>query len=218
MMKKTLAAAVAVASLLAAAPAFAADLPQAYPTKAPPPVVVVPAFSWTDFYLGANAGYGWGTGQTGISDLDPEGWLAGGQVGFNYQFGNNVVLGVEADIQGSDINDGTIDGAFDPRSKMDYFGTVRARLGYAFDNVLPYVTGGLAWGHNEIENRFDGITSDNTHVGWTVGGGLEYALTNNWTVKAEYLYMDLGDEYYDSIGADAGLKTSTARIGVNYKF
>jgi outer membrane immunogenic protein len=218
MMKKTLAAAVAVASLLAAAPAFAADMPQAYPTKAPPPVAVVPAFSWTGFYIGANAGYGWGSGKEGISDLDPEGWLGGGQLGFNYQFGNNVVIGAEADIQGSDINDSTIDGVFDPRSKMDYFGTVRARLGYAFDNVLPYVTGGFAWGHNEITNRFDDFSSDNTHVGWTVGGGVEYAFTNNWTVKAEYLYMDLGDEYYDSIGADAGLKTSTARIGVNYKF
>lgn len=219
MMKKTLASALAAASLLVAAPAFAADMAaRPYPTKAPPPVAVVPAFSWTGFYLGANVGYGWGSGKEGIGDLDPEGWLGGGQIGFNYQFGNNVVLGAEADFQGSDIRDSVEDGVFDPRSKMDYFGTVRARLGYAFDNVLPYVTGGLAWGHNKITDRFDDFSDDKTHVGWTVGGGVEYALTNNWTVKAEYLYMDLGNEYYDSIGEDAGLKASTARIGVNYKF
>jgi outer membrane immunogenic protein len=218
MMKTTLAAAVAVASLLGAAPAFAADMQQPYPTKAPPPMVVVPTFSWTGFYLGANAGYGWGSGKEGIDNLSPDGWLGGGQVGFNYQFGNNVVIGAEADFQGSDINDSGYNGFYDTRSKMDYFGTVRGRIGYAFDNVLPYLTGGLAWGHNEIENLDLGITSDKTHVGWTVGGGLEYALTNNWTVKAEYLYMDLGDEFYDSIGEDAGLKASTARIGVNYKF
>lgn len=217
MKTKFLASALAAATLLAAAPAFAADLPQPYPTKAPP-VAVAPAFSWTGFYLGANTGYSWGSGKGGISDLDPQGWLGGGQVGFNYQFGNNVVLGAEADLQGSNITDSAIDGVWDPRSKMDYFGTVRGRIGYAFDNVMPYFTGGLAWGHNEITNRDLGISSDNTHVGWTVGGGLEYALSNNWTVKAEYLYMDLGDEYYSSIGEDAGLKTSTARIGVNYKF
>ena len=84
--------------------------------------------------------------------------------------------------------------------------------------MLPYVTGGFAWGHNEVTDLFDGFTSDNTHYGWTVGAGLEYAVTNNWTVKAEYLYMDLGKEYYDSIGADVGLTSSTARLGVNYKF
>lgn len=218
MKKTTLAAAVAVASLLGAAPAFAADMAQPYPTKAPPPVAVVPVFSWTGFYLGGNAGYGWGSGQSGISSLDPEGFIGGGQVGFNYQFGNNVVLGAEADFQGSDLNDSGYNGIYDTRSKMDYFGTVRGRIGYAFDNLLPYVTGGLAWGHNEVRNLDLGLTSDNTHVGWTVGGGLEYALTNNWTVKAEYLYMDLGDEFYNSIGEDAGLKASTARIGVNYKF
>ncbi|WP_246702602.1 outer membrane protein [Starkeya sp. ORNL1] len=218
MMKTTLAAAVAVASLLGAAPAFAADMQQPYPTKAPPLVAVAPPFSWTGFYLGGNAGYGWGSGKEGIDNLSPDGFLGGGQVGFNYQFGNNVVLGAEADFQGSNLKDSGYNGVFDTRSKMDYFGTVRGRIGYAFDNVLPYLTGGLAWGHNEIENLDLGITSDNTHVGWTVGGGLEYALSNNWTVKAEYLYMDLGDEFYDSIGDDAGLKASTARIGVNYKF
>ncbi|MCS0493808.1 outer membrane protein [Ancylobacter mangrovi] len=205
----------AAAALLVAAPAFAADLPQAYPTKAPV-VVAEPAFTWTGFYLGANAGYAWGSGEGGASTLglDPDGFLGGGQIGVNYQFGNNVVLGAEADFQGSDIKDD----AYGYESKMDYFGTVRARLGYAFDNVLPYVTGGLAWGHNEVKNSNLGLSSDNTAVGWTVGGGVEYGLTNNWTVKAEYLYMDLGEDYYDSIGVKSGLTANVVRAGINYKF
>lgn len=214
-MKKIISSGVAAAALFVAAPAFAADIAQPYPTKAPM-VVAEPVFSWTGFYLGANAGYAWGTGKEGAETLglDPDGFLGGGQVGFNYQFANNVVLGAEADFQGSDIKDNR----FGFQSKMDYFGTVRARLGYAFDNVMPYVTGGLAWGHNEVKDELLGLTSDKTSVGWTVGGGVEYAFAQNWTVKAEYLYMDLGDDYYASIGDNSGLTTNIVRAGINYKF
>lgn len=204
----------ALLGAMVAAPAMAADLakPQSYPVKAqvvaPPPV-----FSWTGFYIGANAGYAWGSGK-GAADyygLSPDGWFGGGQVGYNYQFQNNVLIGVEADLQGSDISNS----ANGVNSKLDYFGTVRARLGYAYDRFLPYVTGGLAYGKNTINDL--GYSDSNTHVGWTVGGGLEYAITNNWTARAEYLYMDLGKKTYDNIG-DAGITASTARLGVNYKF
>ncbi|QFR32891.1 outer membrane protein [Ancylobacter sp. TS-1] len=216
-MKKIISSGVAAVALLAAAPAFAADLPQPYPTKAPAAVIAEPVFTWTGFYLGANAGYAWGSGEGAASTLgiNPDGFLGGGQIGVNYQFDNNIVLGAEADFQGSDIKDSSIYGY---ESKLDYFGTVRARLGYAMGNVLPYVTGGLAWGHHEVSDNLLGLSSDKTLVGWTVGGGLEYALTNNWTVKAEYLYMDLGDDYYDSIGDKSGLTANIVRAGVNYKF
>ncbi|MBS7540632.1 outer membrane protein [Ancylobacter lacus] len=214
-MKNILFSGIAAAALLAAAPAMAADLAQPYPTKAPV-VAPLPVFSWTGFYLGANAGYAWGGGDGATDDfgIDPSGWLAGGQVGFNYQFGNNVVLGAEADLQGADINDSN--GLYGVSSKLDYFGTVRARVGYAFDNVLPYVTGGLAYGHNKVD--YLGWDVSNTHVGWTVGGGLEYAFNNNWTAKVEYLYMDLGEEYYQNIDAKAGLNANIVRAGINYKF
>lgn len=214
-MKKIISSGVAAAALLIAAPAFAADMAQPMPTKAPV-LVAEPVFSWTGFYLGANAGYDWGSGQdyAGTLGIDPSGWLVGGQVGFNYQFENNVVLGAEADIAWSDVTDS----AFGVESKMDYFGTVRARLGYAFNHIMPYVTGGLAWGHNEVRDNVLGLSSSNTSVGWTVGAGVEYALDNNWSVKAEYLYMDLGDDYYDSIGAKAGLTNNVLRAGVNYRF
>lgn len=214
-MKKIISSGVAAVALLVAAPAFAADIAQPYPTKAPP-MIAEPVFTWTGFYLGANAGYAWGSGEAGANllGLDPDGFLGGGQIGVNYQFDNNVVLGAEADFQGSDIKDSR----FGYSTKMDYFGTVRARLGYAFGNVLPYVTGGLAWGHNEVKDTVLGLSADNTAVGWTVGGGVEYALTNNWTVKAEYLYMDLGEDYYTSIGDKSGLTANIVRAGVNYKF
>ena len=215
-MKKIISSGVAAIALLAAAPAFAADMAQPYPVKAPPAVIAEPVFTWTGFYIGANAGYAWGSGEEGaeVLGLDPDGFLGGGQIGFNYQFDNNVVLGAEADFQGSDIKDERL--GFE--SKMDYFGTVRARLGYAFGNVLPYVTGGLAWGHNEVNDKLLGFSADKTAVGWTVGGGVEYAFTNNWTVKAEYLYMDLGDDYYSSIGDNSGLTANVVRAGINYKF
>ncbi|MBS9478606.1 outer membrane protein [Ancylobacter radicis] len=214
-MKKIISSGVAAAALFVAVPAFAADLQQPYPTKAPV-VAAVPVFSWTGFYLGANAGYAWGSGE-GAADalgMDPDGFAGGGQIGYNIQLDNNIVLGVEADIQGSSLKDS----AFGVEQKMDYFGTVRARLGYAFDNVMPYVTGGWAWGHNEVTNDFTGVSSSNTLSGWTIGGGVEYAFANNWTVKAEYLYMDLGEDYYDSIGADSGLTANIVRAGINYKF
>ncbi len=201
-------------ALLAAAPAMAADLSSApaYPAKAAA-AAAPPVFSWTGFYIGANAGYAWGSG-TGAADaygLNPDGWLGGGQVGYNYQFQNNVLVGLEADVDAANISSSSGLAS----SKLDYFGTVRARLGYAFDRVLPYVTGGLAWGNNKITGL--GYSQSNTSTGWTAGAGVEYALTNNWTAKAEYLYMDLGKSGFDSIG-DAGLTASTARLGVNYKF
>lgn len=214
-MKKILTAGVALAALVAAAPAFAADLSKAYPTKAPI-MAPAPVFSWTGFYLGANAGYAWGSGDA-YSDalgIDPSGWLGGGQIGFNYQFGNNVVIGAEADLQGSSISDSN----YGIEQKMDYFGTVRARLGYAFDTVLPYVTGGFAYGHTKVSDSYTGFSDSNTATGWTLGGGVEYAFLPNWTARAEYLYVDLGDNYYNAIGEKAGLTASVARLGLNYKF
>ncbi len=205
----------AMLGVVGAGPAFAADLARApAPVVKAPAVVPAPVFSWTGFYIGANAGYGWGSGKDAADyyGLSPQGWFGGGQVGFNYQFANNIVAGIETDFQGGDISD-TVGGL---SSKVDWFGTVRGRLGYAFGRVLPYVTGGLAYGNNSIDNF--GWSQSKTNVGWTAGAGIEYALTDHWTAKTEYLYTDLGSSFYDNLGANAGATTQTARIGVNYKF
>lgn len=205
----------AVLAAMTASPVAAADLGRApAPVVKAPPAFAAPVFSWTGFYIGGNAGYGWGNGQDalGIAGIDPSGGFGGGQLGVNYQFGNNVVAGLEADLQGGDISAGS--GALS--SNLDMLGTVRGRLGYAFGRVLPYVTGGFAYGTNSIDNL--GASQSKTLTGWTAGAGIEYAITDHWTAKTEYLYTDLGSKFYDTIGADAGVTAHTAKVGINFKF
>ncbi|MGQ3672929.1 outer membrane protein [Xanthobacter sp. TB0136] len=238
-MKRILLATVAVAALTV--PAAAADLAVKYPVKAIP----APVFSWTGFYIGAN--FGFGGGKTDVSygtlapttlpgvDLNSSGFFVGGQIGYNYQLANNVVVGLEADLQWSDIEAKYQEnwlGGDSASVKLDYFGTIRARLGYAYDRFLPYITGGAAYGKtkfenglNGISNNFAGVSESSTRWGWTIGGGAEYAITNNWTFKAEYLYVDLGKSKADDSALLFGApsyehdnKFHTIKAGVNYKF
>src|SRR5690606_7649561 len=125
-----------------------------YEAPADPLPMLPQAYNWNGFYLGLNAGYGFsgdadflGTtdGATGNADLD--GFLGGVQIGHNWQNGS-WVLGLEADIQYSDVSGSVAGGGVELTNDLDYFGTVRARVGYAFDNVLPYITGGFAYGRN----------------------------------------------------------------------
>jgi len=237
-MKRFLLATVALAAL--SAPAAAADLATKYPVKAVP----VPVFSWTGFYIGANVGYGGDKFDYDVNVLglpvgnlstNSSGFFVGGQLGYNYQFANNVVIGLETDIQWSDIGSSLDINAvgfpiLSASSTVDYFGTIRARLGYAFDRFLPYITGGVAYGKTSADVSIVGLpiwSQSSTSWGWTIGGGAEYAITNNWTFKAEYLYVDLGSNTYD-LGAAflaPGILTSSAdtqfhtiKAGVNYKF
>ena len=225
-MKKILLAGVAAAGLIASgAAAFAADLPSR--NVAPvAPAPVLPIFTWTGFYAGVNAGYGWGEFSKAPGFDDPDGFVGGAQIGYNYQIGQFVV-GLETDIQYSDLSGKTRPVTFADgnvgvgRGEVEYFGTVRGRIGAAFDRALIYVTGGLAYG----ETKFRGLdttaglsfSKSKPTAGWTIGGGLEYAFTDNITAKAEYLYVDLGDNRY--YGANkAETKFSVVRAGLNYKF
>ena len=216
-MKKYLLASVAALGLVAAGAASAADLPS---RKGPvaAPVYMPPAFSWTGFYLGANAGYGWGNvnanGFANVGDLD--GFVGGGQVGYNYQMGQ-FVLGLEADLQGADLSSGNNLGAL--RVKTDYFGTVRARAGVAFDRFMPYITGGWAYGNVKTSIPALAWSSDRSHTGgFAVGGGLEYAVTNNIIAGVEYLYVDLGEKRILNTGTKAGTDFSVVRARLSYKF
>jgi len=232
---------------LVAVPALAADLPAPVPSApAPVPVVVTPpapaVFDWTGLYVGANVGYafgghdevaydptGGGPSVTFPDDLELHGLFGGVQAGFNWQFGN-IVAGVEADFQLADIGD-TIDTVqgFSLESQVDWFGTVRGRIGYAFDRALVYATGGLAYGHYSYEAfRTAGPTfvggDDATLVGWTAGAGLEYAFTDNLSAKIEYLYVDLGSETFSFNGGTGPVTTNASanfhlvRLGINYRF
>lgn len=225
-MKTYLLSGVAALGLLAATAAGAADLPS---RKGPvaAPYMPAPMFTWTGFYLGANLGGGWGEfSHGGVRRFigDPSGFIAGGQVGYNYQV-NQFVLGLEADLQYSDMHSGS-QGPGAPlisKAEIEYFGTVRGRVGYAFDRFLPYLTGGFAYGNTKIALRpgvtINGIGSDDAALyGWTVGAGLEYAVTNNITVRGEYLYVDLEKKNYFNGGAKIGTDFSVVRAALNYKF
>jgi outer membrane immunogenic protein len=216
-----------------ASQASAADLPY---RGGPQPVYnSIPVFTWTGFYVGANAGYGWSTGMS--RRIDPAfgrigsgrsgGFVGGGQVGYNYQMGM-FVLGAETDLQYAAVsNKGEFFGTTYYQGSSDgYFGTLRARAGVAFNNALLYATAGFAYGDLGGNNSYDpglGVRRDGgSNGGWTVGGGVEYGFTNNITAKVEGLYVnldtssnyDLGTVYNRSRDTEFGV----VRAGLNYKF
>ena len=207
-MKNILLSAVALVGLTAGA--MAADLPM----RAAPPAPVaaaVPVFTWTGLYVGVNGGVAFQDenrrrgGRGGGRGGDDSSILGGGQIGYNMHLGM-FVAGVEADIQAIDFE--RINPALNPNrnrnrvngrdndDEVDLFGTVRGRLGLAaFDRALIYATGGLAWKSDEGNNggRRLGGNNDDQNIGYTVGGGVEYAFTNNLSLKVEGLYVDFSD-------------------------
>jgi outer membrane immunogenic protein len=216
-MKKFLLASAGILAMSAVA-ASAADLPrQRMPARAP--VYMPPAWSWTGFYVGINGGGGFGRSDFSApfptGSFDTSGGLVGGTLGYNYQM-DNVVLGVEGDIDWSDIRGSAVCAGTTCETRNTWLGTARGRLGYAFGNFMPYVTGGLAVG--DIKTSIAGIGSaHDTKAGWTLGGGIEAAIAGPWTVKVEYLYVDLGRG--DSVlGSDAKFNTNIVRAGLNYRF
>ncbi len=226
-------------SALALASANAADIYQA-PAGGGYKDSYVPVASWTGFYVGVNGGYGWSESSDQLAwteapafyGLDPKGGFGGGQIGYNWQgfYHPNFVFGVEADFQGGDLSASGTDGIFNYSSNLDWFGTVRARLGYALDRTLIYATGGFAYGGvtNDVSN---GVAAthyrfDDTATGYVVGGGVEYKLTPAWSLKAEYQYINLGkNDPVNPAGAKfSNLPTTTLdddayhtiRLGLNY--
>lgn len=201
---------------------MAADLP----TKAP--LYAAPVFSWTGFYVGINGGAGWADTDSvfaaGIG-LDMTGGFFGGQIGYNWQFGQ-FVIGAEIDGQWANISDTVgVPGIATFESNIDFFGSARLRAGYAIQQqALIYLTGGVAFANNEITLSAPIIAipafSDNqTHVGWTVGAGLEFAFSPHWTAKVEYRYASYGSEdYFNAFLSSGDVDVSTVHVGVNYKF
>jgi len=209
-MKKALLTAVSLVAL-GMAPALAADLPARAYTKAP--VAVAPIYSWTGFYLGAMGGYA------------EKGGLAGGTIGFNWQTGG-LVLGVEADGAWSNAKPNLTGAAvagltFDDR--VNSMGTVRGRVGYAFDQVLVYGTGGYAWMDNKVTISGIGGTFSNSQVlnGWAAGAGVEVMIAPKWSVKAEYLYRRFGNQDYtfpQGVLTVTDPSINSVQVGVNYHF
>jgi outer membrane immunogenic protein len=199
--------------------ALAADLPRRSMALAPSPVAA-PLFTWTGFYAGANAGYGWGEtrfGRTYSGKTDVDGPTVGAQLGYNHQVGM-VVMGVEGDLGWANVKGASTctAGGASPScaSSADWLGTARARAGLAANNILFYGTAGLALGGIKTTGSSD------VRTGWTAGAGVEYGVDSKWSVKAEYIYQDFGKNAYD-IGVNSVSARSTigaAKIGVNYRF
>ncbi len=226
----------ASAVLAGATAASAADL-YAPPPPADPIYSPAPVFSWTGLYLGAQGGYGWGSaeathgnGVASAADTNPAGWFGGGQIGANYQFSNGLVIGVEGDLAAAGLKDtwsgaGTGGGSVTIEQNTSMLGSVRGRLGYAAGQWLPYVTAGVGFAKSTRDYTGPGgpATDTKTHTGWTAGVGVEYALSQNWTVRGEYRYSDYGTQNYampapGGLGTDVHLTNHQLALGVNYKF
>lgn len=156
------------------------------------------------------------SGRAATDFFDANGGFGGLQAGYNHDLGG-VVLGVEADVQLSGIkNDDIFPGLVPPvTGQIDSFGTVRARVGLPIDRFMPYITGGLAWANARMEDP--GLKETDTYTGWTIGGGVEVAVTDNITIKGEYLYIDYGGAKF-ATPIDFDLTSHVARVGLNYKF
>lgn len=194
--------------------ASAADLPR----KAPAYVAPI-GFNWTGFYAGVNAGYGWADSSLG----DADGFVGGGQIGYNWQAaGSPFVFGLEADIQGADMNSSATVGAITASGRMNAFGTVRGRIGYAWDRAMIYATGGWAYTRTSLSLTGPGgsISDSDWSSGYTLGGGIEWAAWDRWSVKAEYLYVNTGDISLSLAGVPVtgDYNFSVIRAGLNYRF
>ncbi|MDZ5450639.1 outer membrane protein [Labrys sp. ZIDIC5] len=209
------------ALLLTSTSAFAADLaPQAVEPVAP---VVAPVYNWTGFYAGVHAGAAIGQGKIDHAKLNGTGFLGGVHAGYNAQFDGGWVVGLETDIDYSSVkkSKAVTDGDIVTRAtlKNEWQGSTRARFGYAFDNILPYVTGGVAYGN--VKTSIAGVGSKtDTRVGWTAGAGVEYAIDQNWIVRGEARYVDLGDKSSTFGGTRHKVKFNSTdlTLGVSYKF
>src|SRR5665213_1830582 len=209
--------------------ADAADLP----LKAP---ALRAVYDWTGFYIGGHVGYGGGSLGPGTNRVPEEGvffppsitgLIGGYQAGYNRQFSNHVVLGIEADASfGSPVDAPRLTPA--PfNSTVDLSRCGKHRAGYAFGRWLPYLTGGFAWGHSHI-NLNDGTGAvfsapGQIHTGWTAGAGVEFAVSGNWSAKLEYDYIDLSRRMYDlssfglpSVNVDPSVHL--VKLGLNYRF
>src|SRR5689334_23105704 len=217
-MKKLLLAGVAIIAL-GSASANAADIQRRQMPAKAPAYLPAPPYNWTGFYVGINGGGGWGRSDFSApfttGSFDVSGGLVGGTLGYNWQMGE-VVLGLEGDADWSNIRGSAACGVTSCETRNHWLGTVRGRLGYAFDRFMPYVTGGLAVG--DIKTTVAGVGSaSDTKAGWTAGGGIEAAIAGPWTAKVEYLHVDLG-RTSSVLGSDAKFNADIVRAGLNYRF
>jgi outer membrane immunogenic protein len=195
---------VAAGVACAAGGAAAADFPAVPFVGAP-----LGVYNWTGGYVGEHFGYEWAS--TTRNPTDPSGVAGGFHGGYNLQSGQFVVGG-EADITFSAADDHIAPYQF----SNPWFGTLRARAGYALNNILLYGTAGFAYGGVHAEGF--GLTEDRTLTGWTAGGGVEVGLARNWSARIEYLFISLNDRHFVVTGTTNGLESNLFRMGLDFRF
>lgn len=212
---KSLAAALLVG--VSSTAAMAADLPSRHRAAPAPIIAQAPIFTWTGLYVGLQAGYAWD--RVGVNNVfaavpvnvSRNGFVGGAHVGYLYQTGP-AVFGLEADVEGTTIKNSGL------RASL------RGRLGLAMDRTLFYVTGGgaLANQNYTVWSPFTGFNTNAsaTKLGWTLGGGLEYAFAPNWSARVEYRYSDFGKVDVANFVAPAQIsrRENAVRMGVSYHF
>ena len=248
-MKKILLGTTMFAGLMAVGAAQAADMPLKAPRAAPE------YFSWTGFYLGAHVGGAWGTIESElplgggfalpISSHTINGFVAGGQVGYNYQVNPWLVFGVEGQFSWTDASGKTpcaplsILGC---TTDVNWIATLAGRVGYTYGHTMLYVKGGVAWADTDHSVDFLGVSflsASSTRTGAMVGAGVEHAFTSNWSAKIEYNFMDFDTDRLGfglgacptqisstvrarvcggSIDADVTQKIHLVKFGINYRF
>ena len=210
-------------------PASAADM------AVKSPAINAAVYNWTGFYVGGHVGYGDGSLGPDTNPLPLQGvffphsvtgGIGGFQVGYNHQFANRFVLGVETDATFVGPVDLPRRGLAPFNSSIDYVGTVRGRAGYSFGTWMPYITGGFAWGHSQVRvnDAAGNVISEpgQYQTGWTVGAGAEFALSGNWTAKLEYDYVDLsrrtlGLDDFGMPGVSIDPRLHLLKFGLNYQ-
>src|SRR5262245_13948834 len=251
-MRQSIVAGAGMFALIALQPASAADIPVAPAYRPPPPVLIL---NWSGFYFGAHGGggraqkdvtalpfpFGVATIAPTPFTVDASGWLAGGQFGGNYQVGM-WVFGVEASASWANLKGDATCSATSTTgvvativsatcsAKVDALGTVAGRIGVAFDRALVYAKGGAAWTNDKYDLTSTNVllptfNANETRWGWMVGGGLEYAFTDNWSGFAEYNYLDLGTRsirFVDTTSlvfadTDVRERLHVVKLGFNYR-
>jgi len=221
--------------------AQAADIVRSYPPLAAPAAVKAPAFSWQGFYIGGEIGGSWARSKVRTWDMNgryeswatkPDGFVGGLYAGYNFDAGSNIIIGIDTDILWTDVDGSDTQGMVKARVKQKWVGATRARIGYAAERWLPYIAGGVAYGRiNGSVGLFDagGVQIDGsdrtkTRAGWTLGTGVDYAMTDDVLLRLEYRYADFDKKTYHIAGKDTGggyrikYNANDFRFGVAYKF
>jgi outer membrane immunogenic protein len=227
--------ALAAGSVVCLCSAHAADLPRARAPAPMAPVAYVPAvYNWSGFYVGGNLGAGfadssWSDPFTGAhNDFSKSGFIGGGQIGANVQF-NALVLGIEGDFDWTGLKGSSHDSLGNAiNTNTQWTSTVTGRVGAAFDRLLVYGKGGVAFAHDKdslTDIVGNAASASLTRTGWTAGAGLEYAFAPNWSAKIEYDYLSFGPDtvnlatpHFPAYSANPSLNVQEVKAGINFKF